>query len=161
MKFRLKKRGSGEAIVTFIRDDDTSTSGQLGQAGFGAVHDLTHYVVETTLRTRDGFFGLLAAGWDIADFERKGAAREIPSTAIAVECLVGQLSNIVFNGRQLPAEEFNWLAAEALRGVRPEATAPTVGDGTLNQMIAQLAALARRWRELPLGGIMELPVELD
>lgn len=161
MKFQLKKRGGGEAIITLVRDDGTSTSGQLGQAGFGAVHDLTHYVVETTLPSRAGFFGLLADGWNIADFERKGAAHHIPDAAIAVECLVGQLSNIVFNGRALAAEEFNWLVAEALRGVRPNATAPTVDEAALSDMVAQLTALTRRWRELSPGGAIELPLDLD
>lgn len=160
MKFLLKKRGSGEAIVTFVRDDGTSTSGQLGQAGFGAVHDLTHYVVETMLRTRAGFFGLLAGGWDIADFERRGAARQIPDDAIAIECVVGQLTNCAFNGTEPTAAEFNWLVTEALRGVRPHGTAPTVDEATLGEMVAQLTALTRRWRELSPGGTMELPVEL-
>lgn len=160
MKLLLKKRGSGEAIITFVRDDDTSTSGQLGQAGFGAVHDLTHYVVETRLRTRAGFYGLLADGWDISSFERRGAAREIPDAAIAIECVVGQLSNIAFNGRMPSAEEFNWLVAEALRGVRPHGVAPTVDDATLSAMFEQLTTLTRRWRELAPGGTIELPVEL-
>jgi len=160
MKFQLKKRGSGEAIITFVRDNGTSTSGQLGQAGFGAVHDLTHYVVETTLRTRAGFFGLLADGWDIAEFARRGAAQEIPDAAIAVECVVGQLSNLVFNGRPLSAEEFNWLVAEALRGVRPHGTVPALDEATLRAMTTQLTALVQQWRELPPGGTLELPVEL-
>ena len=34
----------------------------------GVLHDLIHYVVETTLGYREAFFGLLAAGWDIQDF---------------------------------------------------------------------------------------------
>ena len=159
MKLQLKKRGSGEAIITFVREDGSSTSGQLGQAAFGSVHDLAHYVVETTLRTRAGFYGLLADGWDIPEFERKGSARDIPDAAVAIECVVGHLSNIAFNGRVPPAEEFNWLVAESLRGVRPHGALPVVDDATLHAMVDQLTTLARRWRELPPGGAIELAMD--
>lgn len=161
MQLQLKKRGSGEAIITFVRDDGSSTSGQLGEAAFGATHDLAHFVVETTLRTRAGFYGLLADGWDISDFERKGAAREIPDAAIAIECVIGQLTNYVFQGTAPAADEFNWLVAEALRAVRPAATAPMFDDATLHTMTAQVRALTLRWRELPPGGTLDLPVVLD
>jgi hypothetical protein len=156
-RIELKKRGSGEAVVTFVRDDGTSTSGRLGEAGFGATHDLAHYVVETTLRTEAGFYGLLAGGRAIPDFERKGAAREISDDAIAVECIVGQLTNFIFNSAEPAAGEFNWLVAEALRGVRPQGRAPGIDDATLRAMTAQLRDLVRCWHELPPGGTLELP----
>lgn len=157
MKLQLKKRGSGEAIVTFVRDDGSNTSGQLGQAGFGATHDLAHYVVETTLRTREGFYGLLASGWDIADFERRGAAGEISDAAIAIECVIGALTNCLFNAATPTAEEFNWLVAAALRGVRPASRSPEFDDATLHAMLAELRVLVQRWRELPPGDTLELP----
>lgn len=161
MRLHLKKRGSGEAVVTFVRADGSSTSGQLGAAAFGATHDLAHFVVETTLHTRAGFYGLLASGWDIADFERRGAAREIPDDAIALECAIGQLTNFIFNGTEPAAAEFNWLVAEALRAVRPAGRAPVFDDATLRAMSEQLRALVKRWRELPPGDTLELAVELD
>lgn len=161
MRLHLKKRGRGEAIITFVRADGSSTSGQLGAAAFGATHDLAHYVVETTLRTHSGFYGLLASGWDIPDFERKGAAREIPDNAIALECVIGQLTNYVFQGTEPAATEFNWLVTEALHAVRPAGHAPVFDDDTLRVMTAELRALVQRWHDLPRGGTLELAVALD
>jgi hypothetical protein len=139
-----------------MRDDGTSTSGQLGPAGFGAAHDLAHYVVESAMKTQDGFYGLLAGGMDIADFARKGAAREISDAAIAVECAVGQFTELAPDARVLAAEELNWLIAEAVRGVRPKAAPPSFDEPTLAAMRARHRELLRRWRDLPPGGTLEL-----
>jgi len=153
---RLKKCGSSEAIVTFVRADGSTTSGRLGSGGFGAVHDLTHYAVETTLGLRRGFYGLLAAGWNIPDFEVKGTARQLPNEALVAECIVGQLTNAVFVGREVEAEEFNWLVRSAVEGVRPDAAVPVINAEILRQMRHTLDALLARWRALPPGASLEL-----
>ena len=80
LTLRLKKKPDG-AVVTFVRPDGTATTSRLGQGGFGAVHDLTHYAVESTLRLRHGFLGLVADGWNLADFEVKHANRRFPDEA--------------------------------------------------------------------------------
>ena len=106
MKLKIKKRDNGDAVMTFVRDDGSATSGRLGAGGFGAVHDLTHYVVESTLGLRAGFFGLLAQGWNIPDFEVRSAARQLPDESIVAECIVGQLTNAVIGGHAPSADEF-------------------------------------------------------
>ena len=156
VKLKIKKRGDGDAVVTFVRDNGSATSGRLGSGGFGAVHDLTHYAVETTLGLRQGFYGLLAQGWDIPDFEVKGAARQLPDEALVAECVVGQLSNVIFAGAEPRAEEFNWLVKSAVAGVRPGASAPSISEDTLRQMKQTLNALLTRWRTLPPGETLEL-----
>ena len=156
MKLKIKKRDTGDAVLTFVRDDGSATSGRLGSGGFGAVHDLTHYAVETTLGLRQGFYGLLAQGWDIPDFEVKGTGRQLPDEALVAECIVGQLSNAVFAGKEPPAEEFNWLVRAAVEGVRPGAVAPAISADTLRQMKQTLDALLARWRALPPGETLEL-----
>ncbi len=156
MKVLLKKGSAGDAVVTFVRADGSATSGRLGSGGFGAVHDLTHYAVETTLGLRQGFFGLLAQGWNIPDFDTKGTAVQLPDEAVVVECIVGQLNNATFAGRELPAEELNWLVSAAVAGVRPGAKPPVVNPDTLQRMQQTLATLLARWRTLPPGGTLQL-----
>jgi hypothetical protein len=76
---RIKKRPDASAMLVLVREDGSSTAGSIGPpGGYGPVHDLAHYVVERTLGLSEGFLGLVASGWDIADFEKKGTARRLP-----------------------------------------------------------------------------------
>ena len=156
VKIKIKKKADGDAVVTFVRADGSATSGRLGSGGFCAVHDLTHYVVESTLGLRAGFYGLLAQGWDIPDFETKGAARQLPDESIVAECIVGQLTNAAFGGHELSVADFNWLVGQAVAGVRPGASTPTVSEETLQRMQEQLGELLAQWRALPPGAALEL-----
>ena len=144
MKVCLKKAKDGRPTVSFVRADGSSTSGRLGAGDFGPVHDLTHYAVETTLGLRQGFYGLLAAGWNIPDFEVKGTGARLPDEAIVAECLIGQLSNIVFGGQEITVADFNWLVAEAAHAQRPGAAVPVVDDTAFRTMRERLANLLDR-----------------
>jgi hypothetical protein len=156
LKLRLKKKNDGEPVVTFVRADGSSTSGRLGSGGFGAVHDLTHYVVERSLALRSGFFGLLAQGWQMGDFNAPGAAARVPDEAIVAECVVGQLANVVLGDQPLDPAEFNWLVAGAVAAVRPGATVPVLSSETLSRVHRQLLRLLDEWRALPPGRVLEL-----
>src|SRR5688572_21044751 len=89
----LVARPDGRAVLRVVRADGSSTwqvhDGP--QAAFFPFHDLTHLAVETVLGTRDGFYGLLADGWDIADTGGRGARGPLPPEALLVEHLVGLL----------------------------------------------------------------------
>ena len=114
------------------------------EGGLGAAHDLTHYAVETTLGLRQGFYGLLAQGWDIPGFEAKGTARQLPDEVLVTECIVGQLTNIVFAGRAAAAGELNAALSPALLpGASP-------GDSTRGLHSPAGAGLA--WRRPNLTG---------
>lgn len=159
MKVKIKKQDDGSGLLIFVRAGGSATSGRLGSGGFGAVHDLTHYAVETALGLRQGFYGLLARGWAIPGFAEKGAAHRLPDEALVTECIVGQLTNVVFAAREVAAEEFNWLVRSAVDGVRPGAAGPVINVEILRQMRHTLDALLARWRSLPPGGTPELEYE--
>ena len=86
MRIELEKRSEGGAVLRCIRGDGTSSwqrhDGQ--QAAFFPFHDLTHYAVEQTLGLRDGFFGLVAAGWPIEATTGKGSRGPLPPGAVFV-----------------------------------------------------------------------------
>ena len=69
MKISLKKGKDDPGSITCVRDDGTTTWAPL-MGAFGPLHDLAHYVVETTLGLENGFYGLLEQGYDISSFER-------------------------------------------------------------------------------------------
>ncbi len=156
LALRFKKSADGGVVVSFVRADGTSTTGRLGQGGFGAVHDLAHYAVETTLGLRRAFLGLIAEGRDLADFEVKHANRDWPDEALLAECIVGQLTNGVFSGVEPAVEEFNWLVRSALAGARPEAEFAAIDEAAYRAMRVRLAELLARWQALPTGETLAL-----
>lgn len=77
-------------------------------------HDLTHYAAETTLHYQRGFFGLIAAGWDIEDTTGKGARGAIPEEAGEVEKIVGLFDSERASGMLWSPEEFNEFSSRPL-----------------------------------------------
>ena len=82
---RMKKHPDGRASLTCVRADGTSTwqTPKAAQGHFFAQHDLTHYAVETILGCRQGFYGLLADGWNITDFGVPWPRGPMPAEALA------------------------------------------------------------------------------
>src|SRR5205085_9837202 len=77
-------RGKDAAdVLAITRADGTKTWSRQAQP-YLSFHDLAHYVVEATLGMRDGFYGLLAQGWDITAFGDKSKTKDIPAEAIWV-----------------------------------------------------------------------------
>ena len=94
MLIQLTRRADDDGAVLRCARDDGSESWQRQrgtQGRFFPLHDLAHYAVETTLGARQGFYGLVAAGWEIDDTTGKGARGPLPDEALAIENLVGLL----------------------------------------------------------------------
>lgn len=156
MKIKLKKKSEGDSVLAVVRSDGSFTGDRLRSDGFSAIHDLTHHVVEQTLELDCGFFGLLERGWDIQDFENKENTAAIPDEAIVVECIVGQLTNLMLRGPQVEIREFNWLIGEAVSSVRPKSVAPQFSEETFSLLQERLANLLSKWRALRPGESLEL-----
>lgn len=156
MKIKLKKKSEHESVLAVTRTDGSFTGDRLRSEGFGAIHDLTHYVVEQTLELDCGFFGLLERGWNIRDFDNKANTAAIPDEAIVIECFVGQLTNVVLRGPRVDIEAFNWLVGEAVAGVRPNSVVPQLSGETFSLLCEQLAKLLSQWNALHVGESLEL-----
>src|SRR5438477_11723545 len=88
---RIKKNSDGRTSLSCTRADGTTTwqRQEGGQAAFFPRHDLTHYAVETVLAHRNGFYGLVAAGWALSDFGSPWARGRLPAVANLTELIVG------------------------------------------------------------------------
>ena len=67
LRIQFEKQRDGAVVFRCTRDDGTVTwQKHVGKtAHFFPFHDLSHYVVESTFGFTEGFYGLIAAGWDI------------------------------------------------------------------------------------------------
>jgi hypothetical protein len=124
-------------------------------AEFFAIHDLTHYAVETTLGMARGFYGLVAEGWDLTDFGTPWPRGPLPPDALPAEVIVGLLDTQRAAGEPLTAEQCNRSAADYFAS-RGEPSPVHVADAQLDAVRALLSTLAARWRALPHDAALEL-----
>src|SRR6266566_4183809 len=111
---RIKKSADGRSALSCTRADGTTTWQSLkgNQAAFFPRHDLTHYAVETVLGHRKGFYGLVAAGWDLSDFGTPWPRGKIPPDANLTEMIVGFFDLERRTGERASVEELNDQIAE-------------------------------------------------
>ena len=156
MQITLEKRKDGSVVLRLTRSDGTSDwqKQQGPNAAFFPLHDLTHYAVETELGIGDAFYGLVAAGWTIAE-TGEGKRPGMPANALFVENVVGTLDTERASGSRWTAAEFNENTARfATQGGRPVPRLLT--DDELARIRKRRAELFEAWRSLASGASLEL-----
>lgn len=163
LTIRLKRHSDGTASLTCLRADGSSTwqrqHGPLGR--FFPPHDLTHYAVETTLGYRNGFYGLIASGWNIQDFAKPFPRGPIPTEALEVELIVGFFDAERQSPTKMTEAEFNDHAERyqaARQSKRPGAlgVAPRLSEEQIEAVREYRSDLLSRWFQLSPGEAMEL-----
>ncbi len=157
MKVEFTKRADGRTVLRCVRDDGSVTwqRNENEHALFFPVHDLMHYAVETELGFSQGFFGLLAGGWDISETTGKSARGPLPNETLEVEYLVSAFSAERAGNAAASAEEFNQLAttfASAKGMPRPR----ELSENELARVRTRFDELTMKWRALQLGTTLEL-----
>jgi hypothetical protein len=160
LTIRIKKNSDGGTSLTCTRGDGTVTwqSRQSQQAAFFPRHDLTHFAVETVLTHRNGFYGLLAAGWDLSDFGAPWPRGRIPPEADVSEAIVGFLDIERASGERTAAHQLNELLA-ARCAEHGYAAPPCITDESLSEIRRKRAELFARWDAVPTGEALELIYE--
>ncbi|HEV7388818.1 MAG TPA: hypothetical protein VGN73_09410 [Gemmatimonadaceae bacterium] len=155
---RIKKNPDGRTSLSCIRADGTTTwQRQEGaQAAFFPRHDLTHYAVETVLGHHQGFYGLVASGWDLSDFGNPWPRGRLPLAANLSEMIVGFLDLERASGHVGQAEDLN----ETLERFCGEHSLPApkpLTDDDLNRVRQARGELFARWEAIAPGAALELP----
>lgn len=155
---RIKKNPNGRTSLSCTRADGTTTwQRQEGaQAAFFPRHDLTHYAVETVLGHRQGFYGLVAAGWDLSDFGQPLPRGKLPVDASLTETIVGFFDLERQTGEFGLAEDLNQSIAEFCRG-NSLRTPERLSDADLDRVRQKRAELFARWDAVKPGEALELP----
>ena len=155
---RIKKNSDGRTSLSCTRADGTTTwqRQEGGQAAFFPRHDLTHYAVETVLGHRKGFYGLVAAGWDLSDFGTPWPRGKIPLDANLTEMIVGFFDLERGTGELGLARELNQTIVEFCRENSLPAPAP-LSDDDLDRVRQKRSDLFARWDAVKPGDALELP----
>jgi len=157
---QITKRVDGSSVLRCVRSDGSVTwqKQDSKHAAFFAYHDLTHFAVESVLGYQQGFFGLIAQGWEIEDTTGKGSRGRLPDEALEVENLVGLLDRERGGSALWSVEEFNDTAA--LQASSTGRTAPRpLSPEDLAQVKAKRSGLFSQWRALPIGQCLQLQFE--
>ncbi|MBK8268069.1 MAG: hypothetical protein IPK83_07070 [Planctomycetes bacterium] len=151
---RLTKRPGKLPLLICTRPDGSQT---IAEITVGPQHDLAHYAVETTLGYSRAFYGLVAGGMNIEEFNVAGAAQklDLPLEAVHTEFIVGLLQTELLNGQ--PYADFDLELAKAMSTGRKvvEPLAP-LGKERIARIRSTLSSLWEQWRALPSDGSMEL-----
>jgi hypothetical protein len=153
---RLKKGSDGPHSLACIREDGTKTH-QHQRNEFFPLHDLTHYAVESVLGYQRGFFGLVASGWDLADFGSPWPRGKLPADLDPSELIVAALDRERGTGEIATAEEINGSIASWFAENAPAAPLPApITEAELARIRERRADLHARWRALRPGGSLEV-----
>jgi hypothetical protein len=153
MQIRITKGRDGPSTLTCTRPDGTSTWTKVSD--YFPLHDITHFVVESTLCIPNAFYSLVREGWDIGDFAVKGNAAKLPPQANLVEALVGRLQRDIMPGTEFTADTFNEEVNAVLEGIgNPERRHVTSAE--LDKMRSRLRDLLAQWKALSPGESLSL-----
>jgi hypothetical protein len=157
---RIKKGTDGRTSLSCERADGTTTwqRQQGAQASFFPRHDLTHYAVETVLGHRQGFYGLVAAGWDLSDFGTPWPRGRLPKDANVSEIIVGFFDRERASGQMGSAEDIN----DELAQFADEKDLPQpepLSEEDLSRVRKRRGELFARWEAVEGGGALELPFD--
>ncbi|MFK8161202.1 MAG: hypothetical protein AB8H12_01960 [Lewinella sp.] len=155
------KRGPTSSTLTVRRADGSSTWSKLS-AGI-ELHDIAHYAVEQTLGLEQAFYGLLAEGFDISDFELAKAERPVrlqtanlPPESIQTEHLINLLMTELQYGGPLPDFMTQFTTILRQHGLPPMHQLTNEG---LEEIRKRLAILKNRWSAVAVGEVLELRFE--
>jgi hypothetical protein len=158
MRLIATRHGKGDKHDTLrcIRRDGSHAETLMPRQGI-LPHDLVHYVVESALRYRHGFLGLVAAGADITavmvdlhDPHNRRIADEATFAEAIVESLQAQLWSGAFD-----LEAF----AEGVRGAcaqRGRNEPDLSGIDPKRELYDAVLELNGRWQQVPFHGQLEL-----
>jgi uncharacterized C2H2 Zn-finger protein len=150
LMIEIVKRTDGTGLLRCIRADGSVTLQKQTErhAEHFTHHDLTHFAIETALGYEQGFFGLIASGWNSEDTTGKGARGPLSDEAVEVENAVGLFDSERGSGTFWTADEFAQFA--------PRKLTRTLDEAAIRAIRSCRAELFRRWGAIEVGGKLEL-----
>lgn len=155
MEISFTKRDEGKHIISCKRKNGTETWMYI--TSFFVIHDICHYAVETKLGMKSAFYGMLAAGTSISDFELPKEQRSFSLTeeAICAEHLVNLLTIEYTQGRM---DSFTEMFTNSYK-MADELFISMLKNRKLGEIRNDFEHLAHQWNELEAGGKLKLDFE--
>jgi hypothetical protein len=158
MKLIAEKLGKADKMdrLRYVRSDGTASECAMPRQGT-LPHDLIHYVIESQLKLKDGFTGLIARGAEPSfamEVTHELAKKMVCTEAVQVEAIVEALQAQLWSG-QFSHEDF-------LEGVRTacyardEPTFPFEGVDAEKLLFDKVREVNATWMAVPFHSSMTL-----
>lgn len=156
MRVQFKKGKNREDVLHCSRPDGTNTWAKIADGMM--VHELIHLAVEKELDYQNAFYGLLAKGYDISDFEKSSASKpwelkgkNLPPEAIWSEHIVHMFTLEYFEGSKLQdigAQINHNIKASGYQGL-------LISQTNVQNIRKTIQVLLKEWDMLPTGQAIE------
>ena len=162
MLIQFKKGNAKPSVLKCIRSDESSTWTSIQSAI--EFHDLAHYVVETELGFSNAFYGLVADGYNMEDFElpREQRPKQLLPANLPVEALQTEhIVNLLQVGQNTTDSEMDFL--KTLRDILREkkiAFPDKLDVTSLRSIQLRLKGLLLSWKQLEPGDSLQLSFDL-
>ena len=143
----MKKINQSEHSLSIIRDGAVDDQVVLHTETY-FLHDIVHYCVESELRLTDGFCGMVAQGYKMA--ELGGKENELTDTLREVEKVVGPVQ-AVYSG---------YMSREMFAENLKLAILPNISAEFIDDVLGAIEVIMQKWKYLPIGEPMELEFNL-
>ena len=156
MKIVFTKTGKDEHIFSCIRKDGSTTWQHVSP--FFMMHDLCHYAVETNLALKNAFFGMVASGIDITNFNLPKEQRYIQLTdeAIFTEHLVNLL---VIDHTQGRMENLIEIFTDVYNDTSGSKLLSYITDEKMEKIRKAYSDLLEQWKSTPVSESLNLMFE--
>jgi hypothetical protein len=143
MKVILKKINNGQHSLNITRSDLTGDL-TLPNTETYLLHDICHFFVESQLELKNGFWGMLAQGYDIEQLS--GKTNELTEELRRIECMVGGVQSI-YSNHMSPEQYWNYLKHQEI----------SIADKEfIHEAIPKIRSFMHSWKYLPVGESIEL-----
>lgn len=143
MKISFKKINLSTHQLSVSENDNMMLQASLDSFTY-LLHDIVHFCVESELKIKDGFWGLISQGYH--PHQLSGKENELTHTLRLTEHIVGPVQSI-FNGH-MPAGLF-------------QETMEQIGFSCdyshfLEEVLFRIEHIINEWKFLPIGEVLEL-----
>ena len=145
MEICFTKKEDGKHVLSCKRKDGTVT--WINADEFFLRHDLLHYTVETVLNFKSAFYGMIAKGISITDFDLPGDKRNIEFSKEAV--ITEHIVNLVMiEMREGLFDDFNCKLKESIATSKQGFNNFYINDGQLGSIHSNYNNLLKQWNNL-------------
>ncbi len=162
LSIQIKKTIQGSSTLTVKRPDGTTTFSKLN-VGF-EIHDIVHYVVEKRLNLKKSFYGMLAQGYGIQDFQLSNEKRPeaLQPKNMAKEALVTEhLVNLLTIDYLSTENQMNLY--DSLETILKDKGLPFPQNLNVEGLVSiqgELADWMNKWNGLENGQVLTMELEL-
>ena len=149
MHIRIIKKEKRNQLVC-KRSNGTTALADLGPTL--PFHDLAHYVVESELNLKKGFFGNIASGYSVQQLSDKNIIRTLPEESTLAEIVTRALQS-VYSGAVAHDQFLEVIRLELEQWSIPF---PELREETLSILLQRYGQLIEQWQSLREGECIEL-----